>query len=182
MGGGSEFFYTNVLGRPYSSFEELYTNSTNRIADDLNLSSSANELDLGSGSGTNTPMTITRSSGTETVSAASLNFSLAYHRTETIQASNAHADTFALGAGSGSETINGFLASGANADTLKLKVSSFSYLTAGMTQAQDLAAVLSHSISSGGATTIDDSFGDSLVLTGLTATTIAANASRFTFV
>ena len=79
VGSGSEFFYSNVKGRSYSSFEDLYTNSTNRIASDLNLSSSANELDLGRGQQTNTPMKITRASGTETVSASSINFSLAYH-------------------------------------------------------------------------------------------------------
>ena len=180
VGSGSELFYSNVKGRSYSSFEDLYTNSTNRIASDLNLSSSANELDLGGGQQTNTPMKITRASGTETVSASSINFSLAYHSTETIQAGNVGADTFAFRTGFGAETVNGFVASGAQADTIQLATASFSYLTPGMTQAQDLAAVLSHSSSSSAGTTIHDSFGDSLTLAGMTAATIAA--SHFTFV
>ncbi len=182
IGSGSEIFYTNVKGKPYSTYEALYTNTTNQILDNLNFSSSANELDLGGGVMSRTPLTITRGSGSETVSASSINFPLAYHRTETIQAANAFRDTFALGTGFGNETINGFTPSGAYADTIQLSTSSFSYLATGMSQAQDLAAVLSHAVANSGGTTITNSFGDSLTLTGLTPATITANASHFTFV
>ena len=181
ISSGTEDFYTNVQGKPYTSFEALYTNSTTRVADDLNLGSSANELDL-SGS----HLTISRGSSAETLSAGALNFSLAYKPTETIQAGNAGSETFAFRANFGNETIAGFAASGTGADTIQLATSSFSYLNSSMTQAQDLAAVLNPlngSLStSGGNTTITNSAGDRLTLTGLTPSTIAANASQFHFV
>jgi hypothetical protein len=44
------------------------------------------------------------------------------------------------------ETINGFAASGASPDTIQPATSSFSYLTAGMTQTQDVAALLAQAV------------------------------------
>jgi hypothetical protein len=41
-----------------------------------------------------------------------------------------------LGANFGAETIDGFATTGANSDTIELATSSFSHLTAGMSQAQ----------------------------------------------
>ena len=93
-------------------------------------------------------MTITRGSGTETLRVGTSNFALGYHANETIHVGAAGAETFTFGANFGTETINGFTASGASADTIQLAQSSFSYLNAGMTQAQDLAAVLAHATSS----------------------------------
>jgi hypothetical protein len=49
-----------------------------------------------------------------------------------------------------------------------------------MTQAQDLAAVLSH-VAAGPSTTIADSYGDSLTLTGVTPAALAANPSAVKF-
>ncbi len=51
-------------------------------------------------------------------------------------------ERFQFGQGFGAATIDGFLNSGGNADTIQLSISAFSYLNAGMTQAQDLAAVI----------------------------------------
>ncbi len=112
-------------------------------------------------------------------------FKLAYHANETIQAGNANAgaETFVFSKGYGQETINGFAASGANADTLVLSTSDFSYLTGAMTQAQDLAAVLSHVSSSSNASfAIADKWGDSLTFTGVSAATLTANPSAVKFV
>jgi hypothetical protein len=50
-----------------------------------------------------------------------------------------------------------------------------------MTQAQDLAAVLSH-VASGPNAIIVDSKGDSLTLAGMTAATLAANPSAVKFI
>ncbi len=58
----------------------------------------------------------------------------------------------------------------------------FSYLTPGMSQAQDLAAVLSHATSSGGTTTITDSLGDALKLNSVSVATLTANPADFKFV
>ena len=46
-----------------------------------------------------------------------------------------------------------------------------------MSQAQDLAAVLSHALVSAAGVTIRNSYGDSLTLAGVTADTIATSSS-----
>ena len=42
----TEYSYTNVIGRPYSSFQSIYATCMTLSANDLNFSSTANELDL----------------------------------------------------------------------------------------------------------------------------------------
>jgi hypothetical protein len=106
---------------------------------------------------------------------------LSYHAVETIDATTSGGEQFIFSAGFGNETINGFSASGATPDTIQLATSSFSYLTAGMTQAQDLAAVLAHATESSSGLTISDSEGDSLTLAALSASTIAANPAAVDF-
>lgn len=170
--GAYAYSYTNVTGRPYSSFEAINCGGYLQ-ADNLNLSMTANELDLQAGS-----LTITRGSGAESIGVGTSSFSLGDHPNEVVQASNQTAETFKFGANFGSETINGF---DPTTDTIQLKMSSFSYLNSGMTQAQDLAAVLAQASGASG-TTILDSHGDSLNLAGVGATTIAANPSHFSFV
>ena len=62
-GGAREYVYTGVSGRPYSSYESIesgWDGVAETAADDLNLSSSANELDLYQGN-----LTIARSSAAE---------------------------------------------------------------------------------------------------------------------
>jgi hypothetical protein len=180
-GTAIEYAYTNIQGRSYNSYQAFYTGSTTDVADDLNLTSSANELDL---YGNN--LTITRGSGTETFKVGTSSFSLGYHSNETIQVGAAGSEAFAFGSNFGNETINGFAASGTNPDTIQLATSSFSFLNPSMTQAAELAALLNPlngGIStSGGNTTITDRSGDSLTLVGLTPSTIAANPSQFHFV
>ena len=185
-GAAREYVYTGVSGRPYSSYESIecgWDGVAETAADDLNLSSSANELDLYQGN-----LTIARGSGAETIADATSTgkstFTLAYHANEVAQANSTGLEAFQFGANFGSETINGFVGSGTNADTIQLKMSSFSYLNPSMTQAQDLAAVLSHASSSGSATTILDSNGDRLTLAGFSVATLEAPtvASAFKFV
>jgi hypothetical protein len=81
---------------------------------------------------------------------------------------------------------------------LQLSSAMFSYLNAGMTQAQDLAAVLAHSSSTASGLVISDSHGDTLTFstgisltdsTGATQTagqtttaTLAAAASHIKFI
>jgi hypothetical protein len=106
---------------------------------------------------------------------------LAYHAVETIDATTSGGEQFIFSAGFGKETINGYNASGASPDSIKLAKSAFSYLTAGMTQAEDLAAVMSQSTKSASGLTIYDSHGDSLTLTGVTPSMVAANSSMLQF-
>ena len=181
-GPGSEYSYTNVQGRSYSSFESFYTNNPfdADLGDELNLSSTADRLNLYSGVFSH-KVTVTRGSGGETLQSGTSTFSLVYHSTETIQANAFGSETFVFGSNFGNEAITGLRFSGASADTIQLSKSSFSYLTPTMTQALDLAAVLAHATSGPSGTTISDSYGDTLALTGLTASTITANASHFSF-
>jgi len=181
-GSAMGYAYTNVSGKPYSSYESIEIGSSGAAevaADDLNLSSSANELDLYQGS-----LTIARGSGAETIAGAGSSFTLGYHANETIQAGATGLETFQFGSNFGSETINRFIGSGANAAAVHLKMSSFLCLNSSMTQAQDLAAVLANASSSGSATTIKDSSGDSLTLTGFSVAALETPtvASHFSFV
>ena len=182
-GDAFEYTYSNVKGQAYTSYAGIeYNNGI--AADDLYMSASSNVLNL-----SESKETITRGGSAESFAIATASstmiggsLSLAYHSNETINlGAGAGAETFVLSQGFGNETINGFAASGTNADTLQLSTSAFSYLNAGMTQAQDLAAVLSQ-VASGPNATIVDSKGDSLTLAGVTAATLASNPSAVKFV
>jgi hypothetical protein len=175
-GEGAKYSYTNVQGKSYSSFQALYTNPMTDVADDLNLSATADQLNLYASN-----LTISRGAGTESLASGSITFPLAYKPNETIEAGTVGSETFDFGAKFGNETIEGF-ATGANPDTIQFALSSFSYLTAGMSQAQDLAAILSHAPSGTAGTTITDSIGDSLTLAGVTSAMVSANSAQFKFV
>ena len=150
--------------------------ATTDVADNLNLSATANQLDLYASN-----LTISRGAGTESLTSGSIAFPLAYEPNETIEAGTVGSETFDFGANFGNETIEGF-ATGANPDTIQFAASSFWRLTPGMSQAQDLAAVLSYASSSTAGTTITDSAGDSLTLAGVTPAMISANPAQFKFV
>jgi hypothetical protein len=188
-GSAFEYLYTNVKGRSYSSYQSVYY-ANNVAADDLNLSATSNEIDLYESNAV-----ISRQGNAEAFAIGNGKFNLTYRANETIQAGNANAgaETFLFSKGYGQETINGFAPSGTNADTLFLSISDFSYLTSTMTQAQDLAAVLSHATSAlspvvtvGGGTnggvTIGDKWGDSVSLVGVSAATLTANPGAIKFV
>ena len=105
--------------------------------------------------------------------------SIMAHSTETIQAGASGAETFAFTQTFGAVTINGFSNAGGASDTIQFSKSAFSYLTANMTQAQDLAAVLAHGSNATAGFTIQDSNHDTIVLAGLTSTALAANPGAF---
>jgi hypothetical protein len=172
----SEFTYTNVKGRSYTSYNAFYTSSTCNVADDLNLSSASNEIDL-----LQNNVTITRGRNAENVTIGGSSFNLTYHANETIQAGHVGGETLKLSAGFGAETVKGLAESGTSPDTLDLSTAAFSYLNSGMTQAQDLAAVLRYAQVGTSGTTITDSYGDSLTVAG-TPTTLTANLNSVKFV
>ncbi len=179
-GGMTEYAYNNVNGKSYSSyvsFQVADDGFTVVGAEDLNLSSTKDELRL-----YDPGLTVTRGGGAETLQLGTgAADPLSYHATQTIDATSSGSENFIFATGFGSETIQGFAASGTTPDTIQLATSSFSYLTASMTQAQDLAAVLAKSTENATGLRIADSHGDSLTLAGLTAATIAANPSVIKF-
>ncbi len=175
-GAPTEYLHSNVEGRAYTSYQAFWGGSA-LVADDLSLSPVANELIL---YGPN--LTVTRGGGSEALQMGTGSDPLSYQPVETIDANARGSENFVFSAGFGKETINGFSASGASPDSIQLTKSSFSYLTASMTQAQDLATVLAN-----GATqtalglTISDSHGDSLALAGLTSAMVAASPAMIQF-
>jgi Right handed beta helix region len=176
-GAPAEYAYSNVQGRPYTSYESFYGSAYEDLAaDDLNLNSSANELVLYDPS-----LMVMRGGGSETLKVGTGSDPLSYHAVETIDATTSGGETFAFSAGFGKETISGFSASGAKPDSVQLAKSAFSYLTAGMTQAQDLAAVLTHGATNASGLTINDTHGDSLTLAGVTSAMVAANPAMIEF-
>jgi hypothetical protein len=178
-GAPAEYAYSNVQGKAYTSYE-AFSGSTfaNLAADDLNMSSSANKLVLYDPS-----LTVTRGGGSETLTVAGLSASdpLIYHPVETIDATTTGGEQFVFSAGFGKETIDGFSASGASPDSIQFAKSTFSYLTPGMTQAEDLAAVMAQATRGPSGLTISDSQGDSLTVAGLTPMAVAANPAMFQF-
>ena len=176
-GAPTEYAYSNVQGRAYTSYESFYGSAYEDLAaDDLNLSTSANELVLYDPS-----LTVTRGGGSETLKVGTGSDPLSYHGVETIDASTSGSETFIFSAGFGNETINGFSASGATPDTIQLAKSAFSYLTPAMTPAEDLAAVLVHGASNASGLTISDTHGDSLTLAGVTSAMVAVNPAMLQF-
>jgi hypothetical protein len=176
-GAPTEYAYSNVQGRAYTSYESFYGSGyENLAADDLNLSSNANELVLYDPS-----QTVTRGSGSETLQVGTGSDPLTCHAVETIDATTSTGEQFIFSAGFGKETINGDNASGASPDSIQLAKSAFSYLTAGMTQAEDLAAVMSQATRTSSGLTIHDTHGDSLTLTGVTPSRVAVNPAMLQF-
>jgi hypothetical protein len=179
-GAPIEYKYSNVPGKAYSSYVSVYGSGyENLAADDLNLSSSANELELYDPS-----LTVTRGGGSEALQVAGIGSDpLSYHTVETIDANTSGGEQFVFSAGFGTETINGLSASGASPDAIQLAKSAFSYLPAGVTQAQALAAVLDNGGAKGpSGLTISDSHGDSLTLAGVTTSMLAANPAMLQFI
>ena len=176
-GAPTEYAYSNVQGRAYTSYESFYGSTYEDLAaDDLNLSSSENKLILYDPS-----QTVTRGGGSESLRVGTGSDPLAYHAVETIDASTSSGEQFVFSAGFGKETINGFSVSGTTPDSIQLAKSAFSYLTPGMTQAEDLAAVMSQATRSSSGLTIHDTHGDSLTLTGVTPSLVAATPGMLAF-
>ena len=176
-GAPTEYAYSNVQGRPYTSYESFYGSTYEDIAaDDLNLSSNTNKLVL-----YDPGQTVTRGGGSESLQVGTGSDPLAYHAVETIDATTSTGEQFIFSAGFGKETINGFSVSGTTPDSIQLAKAAFSYLTPGMTQAEDLAAVMSQATRNASGLTIPDTHSDSLTLMGVTPSLIAANPAMIAF-
>ena len=176
-GAPTEYAYSNVQSTAYTSYESFYGSAYEDLAaDDLNVSSNANKLVLYDPS-----QTVTRGGASESLQVGTGSDPLTYHAIETIDATTSGGEQFIFSAGFGKETINGYNASGASPDSIQLAKSAFSYLTPGMTQAENLAAVMSQATRTSSGLTISDTHGDSLALTGVTPSLVAANPGMLAF-
>ena len=177
-GSALECLYANVKGKAYSSYSAFFGQWFGTAGvDDLNLSATSNQIDIDQNG-----VKLTRAGAVESLAIGNGTFALASHANETIEAANGGAETFAFSSVYGKETIAGFAPSGTTADTLVLSKSDFSYLTATMSQSQDLAAVLSHAASGANGVTIADTRGDSVALVGVLASTLTTHPGAVKFV
>ena len=179
--GSCQIAYTGVTGQAYTSYENIYT-SANRLE--------AQAFDNANGSGRlslyDSGLTVAAGSAFSLQLSASAGgdvFTLNPHANETIAATTTSTgDTFVFSRNFGHDALTGFVATGASHDTLQFAISDFAYLNAGMTQADDVAAVLANSTqTAAGNTVIADSFGDTLTLSAITKATLGANAADFAF-
>ena len=169
-------WYSDVTDLGYSSYKDLYVGGGGPVAEARHVSNGANSLLLyGDG------LTVSSASGQLSVTSAPDSFALKPHAHESINASGADNETLEFGSGFGYCTIKGFLASGANADTIQLNTSMFSYLTPTMTQAQDAAAVLGQATQVGADLVIADSANDTLILHSVAKATLVANPGDLRF-
>jgi hypothetical protein len=130
----------------------------------------------------NSGLSVADSSTSLSVKSGATTFALAHAANETFTSTTRLSETFAFSAGFGVATMVGFDASGSGADSLSLQQTMFSYLTPGMSQAADLAAVLAHASSNSmGGVTITDTAGDSLAFQGVTKAMLTADASHIAF-
>ena len=169
--------YFNVTGQSYGSYENIYNTSGTKVADAEDMTNGSGALIL-SGSG----LTISSSSGAQSVTVGEDIFAINAHATEAVTSTGTTGDIFIYSAGFGQDAITGFAATGSSHDTFHFSASMFSYLTPGMTQPQELNAVLNHATQVGSVLTIFDTAGDSLALNSLTTTTLAANPNDLKFV
>jgi hypothetical protein len=159
---------THTIAETFTNGAVITSASNGAGGGNLTLSTNANGVTV-----SDSASAFNVTSGAETVP-------LTPYTTESIGATGRTSDTFEFGPGFGNDTILGFAATGASHDLLQFEASMFSYLTPGLTQAQEFAAVLSNATMSGGNTTITDSAGDKLTLNSVTLTT--GSGADFKFV
>ena len=159
------------------SVTETFTDGAKIVSS--NLGSSGGSLSLSTNSN---GLTVNVGTSALSVTAGTETIPLNPDATESINATSGGRDSFVFSPNFGTDTILGFDAKGSRHDVIEFETSMFSYLTSGMSQAQDLAAVLSHATSSGGTTTIYNSMGDSLALSKVSVATLQANPADFKFV
>jgi hypothetical protein len=124
-GAPTEYAYSNVQGRAYTTYESFHASQWDLAADDLNFSSNQDKLVIYDPS-----QTVMRGGGAETLTVGTGSDPISYHPIETIDATTSGSEQFIFSAGFGKETIDGFSPSGASPDSIQLAKSAFSYLTA----------------------------------------------------
>jgi hypothetical protein len=161
---------TYTVSETFTNGAVIVSGSSGSGGGNLTLSTNANGVTVNVGT---SALGVT--AGTETIP-------LNPYATESITATGRTNDAFSFTPNFGNDTITGFAATGASHDLIQFEASMFSYLTPGMTQAADIAAVLGHATTSGSSTIIPDSAGDSLTLKSTSLATLTANPADFKFV
>jgi hypothetical protein len=166
-----------VTGQSYTSVEDVFTAGSAQVAEAQDYNAGSGNLVLDAGS-----LTILEGPGQASVTNGADSFAIAAHATETIQASGLAGETFAFDGGFGNDILTGLLGTGSAGDVIQLRTADFSYLTPGMSQAQDLAALISNAAESGGNLMVGDLFGDMLTINSVTKAMLTANPSAVRFV
>ena len=109
-------------------------------------------------------------------------FQITSHANELLTATGTTGDTFAFASHFGQVELAGFAATGDH-DVLDFGLADFSYLSPAMSQAADLGALAAHGAfgQANGAATITDTFGDTLILQGITTATLVGSPNLFAF-
>ena len=170
VSGAYESQYMNVQGRTYSSFSEIYSASRTLAVTAYDNIDRSGTLQINTSA-----LTVTKGYNSLSVAVGNNSFTLTSHTNESILATGGSRETFVFNPGYGQATIQGFAA--VDGDRLQLATSSFSYLNRGMTQAQEFAALLSHSTSTNSGLIITDSLGDQLTLLGPSQTLAISNVT-----
>jgi hypothetical protein len=174
-GGANEYACTNVIGRDYGSYEDIFTSSNTLAAQAFNYSGGSDAVTL-----LGNDLTYSDGGSAESITTGSATFSIGPHTSETINATGSSGDTFAFHSGFGSATITDLSLS--SNDILQLDKSMSTYTTSTMTQTLDLAALLAHATSSASGLVIVDTHGDHLALSGVTASALSTNPAQVKFV
>jgi hypothetical protein len=169
--------FSDVSGAPYARYENIY---------DASGVLSAQVFDNNDGSGslilTASGLSVTLFPSDSGVTVTSDFFQMTSHANETITATGTTGDTFAFASHFGQAQLLGFAATGDH-DFLDFSLAVFSYLSPAMSQAADLSALASHGAFSeaNGNTAITDTFGDMVILQGVTKATLLGSPNLFAF-
>jgi hypothetical protein len=173
--GSYDIYHTDLTGLPYQSYEDIYDSGKTEVAEARDYASQGNLfLDRNS-------LLIVFAAGADSVRTGPDTFAIDPHPAEMIAATDMTNETFKFSAYFGGDAFLGFDSSGRSHDVAQLELSMFDYLKAGMTQAQDAAAVISHATQSGSDTIIRDTRGDVLTFDGVSKAILAANLADFRF-
>jgi T5SS/PEP-CTERM-associated repeat protein/autotransporter passenger strand-loop-strand repeat protein len=186
--GAYTVYQDNVSGQSYGSFEQVYDDTKALAAtayDNLDgtgaLSLNENGLTTTVGSGLLSVQTSAATGGDV--------FPLAAHSNETINAAtNLTNETFVFQPAFGQDTLNGFVATGA--DSLVFNAASFGF-TGGSNSATDLATLIANGMShsggaqltstSAGGSLFTDAHGDTLTLAAVSVATLQNHSSSVAF-
>jgi len=176
--GSYEIGHSGITGQPHVGYENVFNAAQARVAEAFSETDGSGRLVLYAPG-----LKLAVAPAGDTLTTGPDSFHLGFRAIQTISAGYRASETFALAKGFGQVSVSGFTLKGAGHDTIDLSVSMFSYLTSAMTQAQDLAAVLSHAATSGGALTITDTAAipDTLTLAAVTKAELTANPADVVF-
>jgi hypothetical protein len=178
--GAYSVAHFNMIGRTYSSYEDIYNSAATLVAVAQNNVGGSGKLILSANG-----LATASSAGSESVTIGSDTFPITRRSVETVSAVGWTNETFVYGAGFGQDALSGFRTAGASHDTLQFSASMFGFSTptSPSQQATDAQALLSDSSFASGTTStvITDQGGDTLTLNGITIAALQAHLPDFKF-